>query len=64
MAEMVLSLFLYFPEDKSEYIPAAFHMAIFLLLAIMAFRFIVKQSRKEEREVHEKYKHLDKKDIH
>ncbi|MBS2970310.1 hypothetical protein J9317_16305 [Metabacillus sp. KIGAM252] len=59
----VLSLFLYFPEDKTEYIPAAFHMAIFLLLAVLAFRFFIKLSKKEEREVNENYKHLKGKDL-
>ncbi|MTH55531.1 hypothetical protein GKZ89_19235 [Bacillus mangrovi] len=60
--DFILSLFLYFPEDKTEYIPAAFHMAIFLILAVLAFRFIVKLSRKEERETRERYKHLEDKE--
>ncbi len=44
----ILSLFLYFPEDKSEYIPAAISFTIFLILCIFTMRFIVKISRKEE----------------
>ncbi|AZB44216.1 hypothetical protein CEF21_19025 [Bacillus sp. FJAT-42376] len=55
----VLSLFLYFPEDKTEYIPAAFNMAIFLLMAVLVFRMIIRLSKKEEREVNEKYKHMN-----
>ncbi|MDE3841158.1 hypothetical protein C0966_18070 [Bacillus methanolicus] len=52
----VLSLFLYFPEDKSEYIPAAISFMIFFIACIITFRFIVIYSRKEE----EKSKELEK----
>ena len=44
---LVLSLFLYFPEDKSEYIPAAISFAIFLIGAIITTRLIMKHSKKE-----------------
>jgi phosphotransferase system glucose/maltose/N-acetylglucosamine-specific IIC component len=44
----VLGLFLYFPEDKTEYIPAAITMVVFIIGAILAFRFIVKLSKKEQ----------------
>ncbi|MDQ0178441.1 hypothetical protein [Bacillus chungangensis] len=40
--------FLYFPEDKSEYIPAVITMAIFLVIAVLAFRLIIKISKKQE----------------
>lgn len=43
----ILSLFLYFPEDKSEYFPAAISFTIFLIGAIITMRLIVKISRKE-----------------
>ncbi|WP_413307611.1 hypothetical protein AA0X95_08045 [Bacillus sp. 1P10SD] len=43
----VLSLFLYFPEDKSEYIPAAITFAIFLIGALLTMRFIIKVSKRE-----------------
>lgn len=43
----VISLFLYFPEDKSEYIPAAISAFVFLVAAIFTMRFIIKISRKE-----------------
>ncbi|WML59240.1 hypothetical protein [Neobacillus sp. PS2-9] len=43
----VLSLFLYFPEDKSEYIPAAITFAIFLIGALLTMRFIIKISKRE-----------------
>jgi hypothetical protein len=47
--------FLYFPEDKSEYIPAAISMSMFVLMAIGAFLLIKRVSKKEE----EKTKHLE-----
>ncbi|WP_046176481.1 hypothetical protein [Domibacillus indicus] len=49
--------FLYFPEDKSEYIPAAISMSIFVLMAVIAFLLIKRVSKKEE----EKTKHLEEK---
>lgn len=51
----VLSLFLYFPENKLEYIPAAITSVIFLIAAILTMRFIIKKSRKDE----EKFKELE-----
>jgi large-conductance mechanosensitive channel len=47
--------FLYFPEDKSEYIPAAISMSVFVLMAIGAFLLIKRVSKKEE----QKTKHLE-----
>ncbi|RBP05392.1 hypothetical protein [Rossellomorea aquimaris] len=44
----VLNLFLYFPEDKSEYIPASITMAIFLIATLLTFRLIIKVSKREE----------------
>lgn len=41
-------LFLYFPEDKSEYIPAAITSVVFLVAAAVVMRLIIKYSRKEE----------------
>lgn len=57
MNAWILSLFLYFPEDKSEYIPAAISFSIFFILCILTFRWIVKRSKKEE----EKAKELENK---
>ena len=48
MKHVVIGLFLYFPDDKSEYIPAAISCAIFLLAAIFTMRFIIRYSKKEE----------------
>lgn len=49
--QFIVGLFLYFPEDKTEYIPAVITMVIFGIGAFFAFRFIVKLSKKEEGEV-------------
>lgn len=44
---LVLSLFLYFPEDKSEYIPAAIWILVAFIAAIFVMRFFIKISKKE-----------------
>jgi hypothetical protein len=49
----VLSLFLYFPEDKSEYIPAAISFFIFFIGAIFTMRFIISISKREEKKAKE-----------
>jgi hypothetical protein len=43
----VLSLFLYFPEDKSEYGPAAITFTIFVIGALLTMRYIIKISKRE-----------------
>lgn len=48
LSSFVLNLFLYFPEDKTEYIPAAITMAIFMIGALLTFRIIIKVSKREE----------------
>ncbi|TDM03759.1 hypothetical protein [Macrococcus carouselicus] len=40
--------FLYFPENKLEYIPAVFSLAVFMLLAYLTFRFFKNHASKEE----------------
>lgn len=52
---MIRDMFLYFPEDKSEYIPAAITCIIFLVAAVLTMRFIIRYSKKEEL----KTKHLE-----
>lgn len=47
--------FLYFPEDKSEYIPAFITLVIFMVGAIAAMYFFLKKSKKEEEYFDEKY---------
>lgn len=41
-------LYLYFPEDKTEYIPAAISFGIFMIACAFTFRWIVKHSKREE----------------
>lgn len=45
--------FLYFPDDKSAYIPAAFEFLIFAIICILVFRWIVKRSKKQEAQTKE-----------
>lgn len=40
--------FLYFPEDKTEYIPALIMLLLFTLLAFIVYKLIKKYSRNEE----------------
>lgn len=47
--------FLYFPEDKSEYIPAFISLVIFMILALATMYFFYKKSKKEEKLFEEKY---------
>lgn len=47
---VLLMPFLYFPEDKTEYIPAAISFLIFMILMLFAFRWIRKNSKKQEAE--------------
>lgn len=54
MSDLVLLMpFLYFPEDKSEYIPAAISFVIFMILMAFTFRWILKNSKKQEAETKE-----------
>jgi hypothetical protein len=46
----ILNLFLYFPEDKREYIPAAISFTIFFIAALLTMRLIIKISRHQEKE--------------
>jgi len=53
----ILNEFLYFPDDKSEYIPAAIEMVIILVLCILVFNFFRRKARKDL----EKTKELEEK---
>lgn len=50
---VLLMPFLYFPEDKSEYIPAAISFIIFMTLMLFVFRWIIKKSKRQEEETRE-----------
>ena len=49
----LLMPFLYFPEDKSEYIPAAISFIFFMILLVLAFNWIRRNSKKQEEETKE-----------
>ena len=51
-------LFLYFPEDKSEYIPAFLSLSVFLIACILVFVWVRKISRKEEERARQLEKQL------
>lgn len=55
VSSLILQMFLYFPEDKTEYIPAAISFFIFFIGAIVTMYLIVRVSKKQE----EKTKHLE-----
>ena len=50
---VLLMPFLYFPEDKSEYIPAAISFAVFMVMLVFTFRWIRRNSKKQEEETKE-----------
>ena len=50
---VLLMPFLYFPEDKAEYIPAAMSFAFFMGLLVLAFIWILRTSRKQAAETKE-----------
>lgn len=48
--------FLYFPTDKSEYIPAFITLVIFMIGAVAAMYLFYRKSKKEEQYYDEKFK--------
>ncbi|MFK2826538.1 hypothetical protein QYG89_12825 [Bacillus sp. B190/17] len=52
--------FLYFPEDKTEYIPAVISMVIFVAAAIALFMYFRKVSKREEEKINKKYGEIKK----
>lgn len=47
--------FLYFPEDKMEYIPAIISLVIFMILAAFAMYWFIRKSKKEEKIFNQNY---------
>lgn len=47
--------FLYFPEDKTEYIPAVIMLVIFMIGAAAAMYFIYKKSKRDEARFEQEY---------
>ncbi|MFD2760709.1 hypothetical protein [Lentibacillus juripiscarius] len=55
--------FLYFPEDKSEYIPAVITLIIFAIGAAITLYFFLRASKKEAKKTEEQYQeHLKPKE--
>ncbi|RDY71883.1 MULTISPECIES: hypothetical protein [Halobacillus] len=48
--------FLYFPQDKSEYIPAIVMLMLFIVFAAVTMIWFIKISQKEEQKVDQAYK--------
>ncbi|WP_028401387.1 hypothetical protein [Ectobacillus panaciterrae] len=51
---------LYFPEDKTEYIPAAISCILFITGAFFTWRIFVKASKREMKKFDEMEKNLHK----
>ncbi|QUW23235.1 hypothetical protein JSQ81_06775 [Sporosarcina sp. Marseille-Q4063] len=49
----LLMPFLYFPQDKAEYIPAAISFVFFMILLVLTFNWIRRNSKKQEEETKE-----------
>ncbi|MCT2535865.1 hypothetical protein NC661_08080 [Aquibacillus koreensis] len=47
--------FLYFPEDKTKYIPAVISLVIFAIGAVVTMYLIYKASKKEEKEIEARF---------
>ncbi len=48
--------FLYFPEDKTEYIPAVLSLSVFIALAVLTMYLIIRVSKKQEERTEERFK--------
>ncbi|WP_088072916.1 hypothetical protein [Gottfriedia luciferensis] len=53
--------FLYFPEDKTEYIPAVISLICFMIAAFVTFYLIKRASTKEEKRLAELMETKEKK---
>lgn len=47
--------FLYFPKDKTEYIPAFITLVIFMIGAVATMYLVYKKSKKDEKYFDEKF---------
>ncbi|RCW66933.1 hypothetical protein [Saliterribacillus persicus] len=54
--------FLYFPEDKSKYIPAVISLIVFVIGAIITMYLIKRASKKEEARWEKEYQMEKKED--
>ncbi|SEB06065.1 hypothetical protein SAMN05421743_114110 [Thalassobacillus cyri] len=53
--------FLYFPEDKTEYIPAVISLGVFIALAVLVMFLIMRVSKKQEERTEEQFGHQQEK---
>ncbi|EMT45020.1 MULTISPECIES: hypothetical protein [Anoxybacillus] len=63
MVHIIFGLFLYFPEDKTEYIPAAISFTAFFIAAVLTMRVIVKVSKRQEEKAKQLEEQLQKQRI-
>lgn len=54
--------FLYFPDDKSEYIPAVITLTIFMIGAVVMMLVLMKKSKKEEKNFAKQFKESNRTD--
>ncbi|GGD06399.1 hypothetical protein [Pontibacillus salipaludis] len=47
--------FLYFPEDKTEYIPAVISLLIFAIGAVVVMRWIINVNKKQEQRAKDEF---------
>ncbi|TFB13772.1 hypothetical protein E3U55_15315 [Filobacillus milosensis] len=47
--------FLYFPEDKTEYLPAIITLVLFMTIAVLSMRLILRKSKREQEQFEAKY---------
>ncbi|TDQ40419.1 hypothetical protein [Aureibacillus halotolerans] len=47
--------FLYFPQDKTEYIPSFIILFVFLIGAFLTFRAFIRSSKKEEQRTNDRF---------
>ncbi|MGP4072989.1 hypothetical protein ACTWQB_10605 [Piscibacillus sp. B03] len=47
--------FLYFPEDKSAYIPAILTLLIFITVAVLVMRMIIKKAKRDQEKFESQY---------
>ncbi|MBW7651256.1 hypothetical protein [Anoxybacillus sp. ST4] len=63
MVHIIFGLFLYFPEDKTEYIPAAISFTAFFIAAVLTMQVIVKVSKRQEEKAKQLEEQLQKQRI-
>ncbi len=59
LPQVLSSLFLYFPEDKSEYAPALIKLLIMVIIAVLVMKAVVNWSKREEKKAKELEKQLE-----